>query len=284
MSKTIRNLMMALMTVTTVAFVSCKKEEVTPSNPDTGGDNTELTTLKGTSWVGIYDDSYQGYPAELTYSLDFTSETEGSLMVELKVNGVDQTPQTVNFTYTFSDNVAMCTIPNVGPFSVTYDPQTNTMTASIALSTEDGGAIGGATTFYPRGTDPIPHSGDGGSGDNPGQGEYTEDFPAGSSWTATEAATYQGTPIDIYYTLTYDNYHAGTIVIDVRMQGQSIGGQTLNHTWTYNAETAQGAFMLQGNGINFFYDAAGDHITTSLPLGFSESETFGSDLVFSRIQ
>lgn len=276
-----KNMMIALMAMTTISLASCGKDDdnKTPDNPGQGG---QLTSLTGTSWVGIYDDTYQGYPAEITYSLDFTSETAGSLLVELSVNGNDQNPQEVSFTYTYSDNVALCNISGVGQFTATYHPESNTITASVALGTEDGGSLGGPTTFYPRGTDPIPHSGGNGGGNTPGQGEYTDEFPAGSTWTASEESSYQGTPVDIFYTLTYDNYHSGTILIDVQMQGQSVGGQTVSFTWTYNAETAQGAFNIQGNGINFFYDADNDKISTSLPFGFSESEMFGSDLVFSR--
>ncbi|MBR1550628.1 MAG: hypothetical protein IJ634_08345 [Bacteroidales bacterium] len=282
MKKVMKNMMIALMAITTISLASCGKDDDKTDNPGQGGGNLS-TSLSGTSWVGIYDDTYQGYPAEITYSLDFTSESEGSLLIELSVAGQDQNPQEVQFTYTYSDNVAMCTIPNAGVFSATYHPENNTVTASVALGTEDGGSMGGPTTFYPRGTNPIPHSGgNNGGGDTPTQGEYTEDFPAGTTWTATEQSSYQGTPVEIHYTLTYDNYHAGTIVIELQAEGQSIGGNTVNHTWTYNNETAQGAFTIQGNGINFFYDATSDQISTSLPFGFSETETFGSNLVFSR--
>ena len=161
MKMNIKRTLMAFVAVATLAFGACSPDDPKPEN--NGDNNTEnptdnpsgnsynnLTSMAGTSWVGIYNDTYQGYPAVITWSLDFTDETNGGLLMELNVAGQDQTPSDLAFTYTFSGNNGTITIGNLGSTTFTYDPTAATITMSLGLRTEDGGQLGGSTVFHPR--------------------------------------------------------------------------------------------------------------------------------------
>lgn len=69
--------------------------------PEENDTTQSSISLGGTSWVGVYNDTFQGYDAKLIWSLDFTSETEGEFFLELTVAGQSQGNHTVPFTYTF---------------------------------------------------------------------------------------------------------------------------------------------------------------------------------------
>ncbi len=102
-------------------FAACKKEPINEPQPQT--DTAPTVSLAGTSWEGSYDDNYRGYPATLIWSLDFLTDSTGTLHLDIVIAASPQPSVDDNFTYTF-DGREICTYgsENMGDSSLfTYD-------------------------------------------------------------------------------------------------------------------------------------------------------------------
>ena len=84
-------------------FAACKKEPTPEPQPQPG--TTTNISLAGTSWVGTYDDNYRGYPATLTWSIDFLTDSTGTLHLDIVIAASPQPSVDDNFTYTFATNM-----------------------------------------------------------------------------------------------------------------------------------------------------------------------------------
>ena len=110
-------------------FAACKKEPTPEPQPQPG--TTTNISLAGTSWVGTYDDNYRGYPATLTWSIDFLTDSTGTLHLDIVIAASPQPSVDDNFTYTF-DGREICTYgsENMGDSSLfTYDSTTHTISS-----------------------------------------------------------------------------------------------------------------------------------------------------------
>ena len=156
MKKMFKTLMMAFVAIAAIGVTGCSEDDDTSSTSNPTPTNNTID-LKGTSWVGVYNDTYQNYPAVLTWSLDFTSDTEGELLFELTVAGQQQGNYDVPFTWTFDGTNGTMNAGQMGASQFTYDAATNTIKMMMMVEVEgDGAQLGGMTTFYPRGSQPTP--------------------------------------------------------------------------------------------------------------------------------
>lgn len=292
MKKLFKTLMMAIMATAAMGLTSCSKDDDTSSNPTPS--NNDPIELKGTSWVGVYNDTYQNYPAVLTWSLDFTSDTEGELLFELTVAGQQQGHYDVPFTWTFDGTTGTLDAGQMGAPQFTYDAATNTITMMMMVEVEgDGATLGGMTTFYPRGSQPTPP-------DNPEQptngdstsvqpGEVTDLFPANTQWVATEETVYPAgemgdLPMTLTYNLVFRNNHTGFISIGVTVLGQTSEPQYVWYNWEFDNATNTGNFIVQNAPIPFTYDPAANTITAEFNFNDSGSgQGFGGTLIFSPV-
>jgi hypothetical protein len=80
-------------------FAACKKEPINEPQPQT--DTAPTVSLAGTTWVGSYDDNYRGYPATLMWSIDFLTDSTGTLHLDIVIAANPQPSIDDNFTYTF---------------------------------------------------------------------------------------------------------------------------------------------------------------------------------------
>ena len=146
MKKFFKTLMLAFVAISTVSLMSCGDDNGS-DNPDNPQNPPEQFTLANTSWLGQYTGTYQDMPAVLTWTLDF-SESTGSFLMELNINGQDMQPQTISFNYTFDPESNTGIIrPSQGQIPFTYDKDNNTITMAIAISAS-GEQIGGQTVFH----------------------------------------------------------------------------------------------------------------------------------------
>ena len=108
-------------------FAACKKEPINEPQPQT--DTAPTVSLAGTSWEGSYDDNYRGYPATLMWSIDFLTDSTGTLGREICTYGSE----------------------NMGDSSLfTYDSTTHTISTNMFVG--DGNVtLGGYTVLYPEG-------------------------------------------------------------------------------------------------------------------------------------
>ena len=150
-------------------FAACKKEPINEPQPQT--DTAPTVSLAGTSWEGSYDDNYRGYPATLMWSIDFLTDSTGTLHLDIVIAASPQPSFDDNFTYTF-DGREICTYgrENMGDSSLfTYDSTTHTISTNMFVG--DGNVtLGGYTVLYPE-----------------GQEQYV--FPVRTSWEAEQQLT-----------------------------------------------------------------------------------------------
>ena len=153
MKKMFKTLMMAFVAIAAIGVTGCSKDDDTSSTSNPTPTNNTID-LKGTSWVGVYNDTYQNYPAVLTWSLDFTSDTEGELLFELTVAGQQQGNYDVPFTWTFDGTNGTMNAGQMGASQFTYDAATNTIKMMMMVEVEGDGAQLGR---LPTSSLPIPN-------------------------------------------------------------------------------------------------------------------------------
>ena len=240
-------------------FAACKKEPAPEPQPQT---DTALTvSLAGTSWEGSYDDNYRGYPATLMWSIDFLTDSTGTLHLDIVIAANPQPSIDDNFTYTF-DGREICAYgsENMGDSSLfTYDSTTHTISTNMFVG--DGNVtLGGYTVLYPE-----------------GQEQYV--FPVRTSWEAEQQLTVGDTLMPVDWGLDFWEYGWGG-------QINYCAGSTCEGTsflWQYDSTTHSGSIRINGMQHPFTYDPATSLLTLdySTPL-YGTSITIGGSLQFHR--
>lgn len=291
MKKLFKTMMVALMATAAVGLTGCKKDNPEPEQPTPGTNPTQETVdLTGTAWVGIYNDTYQGYAAVLTWSLDFTTSTEGELLFELMVAGQQQGNYDVPFTWTFDGTHGVMDAGQMGASEFTYNAETNTIEMRMMVEVEGGGeTLGGVTTFYPRGSQPDPGQPSQGDSTSVQPGEVTDLFPANTRWTASEETIYPVPQLgDLPMTLTYNLYfksdHTGNITITATVMDQPSDPQTVWYNWEFDNTTNEGNFVVQGAPLPFTYNPDDNTIHSNFAFNVQGTgQQVGGELTFTQV-
>jgi len=295
MKKVCKQMFMTFMALATIGLAGCKKDPIEePVNP--GGQDTtpqvEQVSLAGTSWVGVFNDQYtqdgQSYPAVLTWSLDFNNDTTGELFFELVVAGMNQASVNIPFTYTFDGHEGLLNAgAEIGVSQFVYDSAANTITAMLMVGVEGTDeSLGGNTVFYPRGENPGGGETDTTGGVTPG--EITDEFPAGTRWTASEETVYPAgelgeLPMTLVYTLFFNNDHTGSLDVTVTVLGQTAEPQRVMYNWEYDSVQHKGNFIVRNVPLPFTYDPANNTITTEFNFDVQGGGTAGGQLTFTQV-
>lgn len=281
-------LMLVAMLPLALSLAACDKEEAEPTPTDNNGGNIDPTprpnpsgqSLSGTAWVGTYNDTYtqdgQTYPAVLTWSLDFLSETNGTLFLELTVAGQSQQPTEISFTYTFNGDGGILDMGNMGRVDYTYSTDGPTITVVLQAG-DDNGMMGGSTVFHLRDNNPAPTP-------------VTGDFPAGTRWQTHQETTYHydslnmDLPMVLDYELNFNADYTGALVVYISVMGSEATPQSIAFEWNYDAAASAGNFVVSGQPLPFTYDASANTISTALSLNVGEGNSAGGSLVFNRVE
>ena len=240
-------------------FAACKKEPINEPQPQT--DTAPTVSLAGTSWEGSYDDNYRGYPATLMWSIDFLTDSTGTLHLDIVIAASPQPSFDDNFTYTF-DGREICTYgsENMGDSSLfTYDSTTHTISTNMVVG--DGNiTLGGETVLYPE-----------------GQEQYV--FPVKTSWKAEQQLTVSDTLMPVEWGLDFWEYGWGGQIN--YCAGSTCAGTSF--LWQYDSTTHSGSIRINGMQHPFTYDPATSLLTLdySTPL-YGTSITIGGSLQFHR--
>ena len=218
-------------------FAACKKEPAPEPQPQT--DTAPTVSLAGTTWVGSYDDNYRGYPATLMWSIDFLTDSTGTLHLDIVIAASPQPSVDDNFTYTF-DGREICTYgsENMGDSSLfTYDSTTHTISTNMFVG--DGNVtLGGYIVLYPE-----------------GQEQYV--FPVRTSWEAEQQLTVGDTLMPVEWGLDFWEYGWGG-QINYCAGGTCAGTSFL---WQYDSTTHSGTVRINGTRRPFTYDPIADLLT-----------------------
>lgn len=241
-------------------LAACQPEDPTP-NPQPAPQPSVLT-LAGTSWVGMLTETYQGYPMTITYNIDFADDCTGSLYVELLVNGIT-TPIDVTFHYTFDGDSGLLEGDDWDT-DFSYHAEGPTIVTHLYIIDQDGTALGGEVTLYPRGEQPAP--------------PVVDSFPANTEWTAQQVLDGGDT---VTFTLAFWEYGAGGS-FTIRLLDHGVSSSM---GWTYNPDSHSGTFTLQGHTATFIYDPEEDVIATNFSAHMTidgTTYTVGGPLEFKR--
>lgn len=241
-------------------LAACQKEEPT-TNPQPAP-QPAVPSLAGTAWVGTLADTYQGYPMTITYNLDFADDSTGSLYVELLVNGIT-TPIDLTFHYTFDGDSGLLEGDDWDT-DFSYHAEGPTIVTHLYIIDQDGTALGGEVTLYPRGEQPAP--------------PVVDSFPANTEWSAQQVLDSGDT---VSFNLAFWEYGAGGS-LTIRLLGHGVSSSM---GWTYNPDSHSGTFTLQGNTATFTYDPEEDVIATNFGARMTidgTTYTVGGPLQFRR--
>lgn len=296
MKKTFKTILASFIAIACLSLAGCEEDNPTPAQNNNGNNgnnnNNNPIELAGTAWVGKYNDTYQGYPAKLTWSLDFADETSGEFFFELNVAGQDQGNYTIPFTYTFDGHEGQLDAGQMGVSTFTYDASKNTITMTLIVEVEgDGATLGGVTTFYLRGQEPD-------EPDNPGTdtvddgvvpGEITDQFPADTRWSASQNTVYHTNelgdlPMTLNYILTFNNNHIALMDVTATVMGTTSDPQTVRFNWTFDDATNIGNLITKGVPLPFTYDPTNNTIETEFNFDVSGGGAQGGSVTFNRIQ
>lgn len=289
--KRFSRMMMAFVAVAALCFSSCGKDENKDDNPSSGGSG--LSSLVGTAWVGVYNDTYQGYPARMVWSMDFLSESEGEMFFEITVGGQAQPSHTIPFTYTFDGATGLINAGAIGAAPFTYNPQDSTLTVVLMVEVEgDGATLGGETVFYLRGTghDPSdePGNDDPNAGDGVEPGEITNEFPANTSWLTSEEISYpvEGVgdiPVTLRYELVFQNDHIALMNIYAEALGTVGDPQTIRFNWTYDNASHAGTLTTRGTPLPYHYNPDDDTMEGDFNFNTGDGTSTGGHMIFTRV-
>lgn len=245
-------------TLAVLLLAACEKDP-TPT-PQPQPDPEPTVSLACTSWMGTYNDNYQGYPATLTWSLDFLTDSTGSLFLDFVIAAQPQPTVEVNFHYTLNGtegNLYTNDSPEPEPF--TYDTISHTIT--IGLKVTDGvTSLGGTTTFYP-------------------QGDVHNIFPVNTKWKAEQQLTVSDTLMTVLWGLEFWDYGWGGHV-DYRVGSSSTSTSLF---WQYDSTAHSGHIKINGSTHPFTYDPTTDIITLQYSTKlYGTNISIGGTLLFHR--
>ena len=294
MRKIFKAFLMTFLVLSSVCYTGCEKEKNENGNNSNNGNGNEPQTvvLAGTAWVGKYTDTYQGYPAKLTWSLDFTDETSGEFFFELVVAGQEQANQSIPFTYTFDGREGTMNAGEMGTSNFTYDSITNTISMNLMVEvSNDGSTLGGVTTFYLRGQEP-PDDDDPTTDtidDGVVPGEITDQFPANTHWNASQNTVYHtdelgDLPMTLDYLLTFNNNHIATINVTATVWGQTSDPKTVRFNWTFDNASNTGTLTTKGVPMSYSFNPDDNTIVTDFSFDPNGSGTSGGTTVFRRVE
>lgn len=239
---------LAYLSAVLLLLAACTKEE-----PGTTPEPVAEATLAGTTWIGTYDDDFQGYPATLTWTLYFTDGNAGTLHFDLVIAAQPEPSMDDAFTYTFDGTEGTLHSDNMAePGHFTFDSATGTITMHLQVG--DGSVtLGGETVFYPA---DEPH----------------ETFPVNTSWEAEQQLPSGDTLMSVTWGLDFWEYGWGGQV-NYCAAGTCAG---TSFFWHYDSASHSGTVTLDGTQHPFSYDPATDILTleysttvygTAIPIG-----------------
>ena len=242
-----------IITMAVLLFAACKKEPTPEPQPQP--DTTTNISLAGTSWVGTYDDNYRGYPATLTWSIDFLTDSTGTLHLDMVIAAQPQASIDDTFTYTFDGSYG----ENTGGTQFTYDSITHTISTELFVG--DGNiTLGGYTVLYPE-----------------GQEQYV--FPVKTSWKAEQQLTVSDTLMPVEWGLDFWEYGWGG-QINYCANGTCCGSLLF---WQYDSTTHSGSIRINGMQHPFTYDPTTDLITPDYSTHiYGTTVSIGGTLLFRR--
>jgi hypothetical protein len=247
----------AFFTAAFLLLAACAKEEPAPTPQ---AEPTPSVSLTGTTWVGTYDDTFQGYPATLTWTLEILTDSTGALHFSLVIAAQPQPSLDNVFTYTFdgtngtmySDNM-----PEPGHF--VYDSTRRIITMTLQIG--DGNVtLGGETVFHP-------------------QGEAHDAFPVNTSWEAEQQLSSGDTLMPVEWGLDFWEYGWGGQV-NYCANGTCAGTSFL---WQYDNTAHAGHIRINNSTYQFNYDPASEILTLDYSTTvYGTSDTIGGTLMFHR--
>ena len=249
-----------LITMAVLLFAACKKE---PSpEPQPQPDTTPAVSLAGTSWVGTYDDNYYGYPATLTWSLEFLTDSTGTLHLDIVIAAQPAASFDDAFIYTF-DGTEGTVYSNSQTEAVyfSYDSINHTITWELKIiEGTTNTTLGGVTVFYPEGQEPSV-------------------FPAKTSWKANQQLTASDTLMPVEWGLDFWEYGWGGQIN--YCAGSTCAGTSF--LWQYDSTAHTGSIRINGTRHPFTYDPTTDLITLDYSTHiYGTSITIGGTLQFLR--
>lgn len=250
----------AFITLAALLFAACQKEEVEPTpTPQPQPEPTPTVSLAGTSWVGTYDDSYMGYPATLTWSLDFLTDSTGTLHLDMVIATQTQPSFDDAFTYTFDGTDIACYGEKTGETHYTYD--SIHLTISTNMYVGDGTTtLGGETVLYPK-------------------GEVHDVFPVNTSWDAKQQLTVSDTVMPVEWGLDFWKYGWGG-QINYCANGTCAG---TSFFWQYDSTAHAGIIKINAKQYPFTYDLTTDILTLDYTTTiFGTNVVIGGALQFQR--
>ena len=132
----------AFFTAAFLLLAACAKEEPAPTPQ---AEPTTSVSLAGTTWVGTYDDTFQGYPATLTWTLELLTDSTGALHLSLVIAAQPQPSLDNVFTYILDGTNGTLYSDNMSePGHFVYDSTRRTITMTLQIG--DGNVtLGGET-------------------------------------------------------------------------------------------------------------------------------------------
>ena len=226
---------LAFFTAAFLLLAACTKEEPAPALQ---AEPTPTVSLAGTTWVGTYDDNYQGFPATLTWTLDLLTDSTGTLHFDLMIAAQQQPSMDDVFTYTFDGTNGTLYSDNMSePGHFTYNSASRTITMHLQVS--DGNiALGGETTFYP-------------------QGEAHNSFPVNTSWEAEQQLPSGDTLMAVLWGLDFWGYGLGG---QINYSAGSICSST-TFLWHYDSTAHSGHIRINNLTYPYNYDPASEILT-----------------------
>ena len=226
-------------------LAACEKQKVDPPQHEP---STPMS-LTETSWVGSYSYTYQGYPATVTWNLDFNTDSAGELFLEQTVAATPQPSVSLAFGYTFDGSSGTIACEEFAD-TLGFEYDSALRTIAMELYVGDGRNIyGGVIRFYPRGQQP------------------SEPFPANSTWTAQQQVEANDTLVlPVKWDIDFWEYAmGGSLTCRVNNSGPS------SHIfWQYDSLAHSGALRVNGRQYPFTYDPISEVLTleysTTIPV------------------